>query len=149
MAGRLSAPLWRAEHFGMPLLITLDRYAAMLGRSSGAAIRDLVAGAHRWRLWYLIGSAEMRRRFARARLGQLWIMLSGALSVSITGLAFTSVERADSRNVAICCHKHDHLAISWRLSLTTPPRHFRNPASTSSISTCLRLRSFTRFCTRT
>src|SRR6266849_9378196 len=72
----------------MPLLITLDRYAAMLGRSSGAAVRDLVAGAHRWRLWYLIGSGEMRRRFARARLGQLWIMLSSALSVSITGFAW-------------------------------------------------------------
>jgi ABC-type polysaccharide/polyol phosphate export permease len=72
----------------MPFLIRLDRYAAMLGRSSGAAIRDLVAGAHRWRLWYLIGSAEMRRRFARARLGQLWIMLSSALSVSIMGFAW-------------------------------------------------------------
>src|SRR5713226_7866194 len=72
----------------MPVLITLDRYAAMLGRSSGAAIRDLVAGAHRWRLWYLIGSAEMRRRFARARLGQLWIILSSALSVSIIGLTW-------------------------------------------------------------
>src|SRR5262249_5455750 len=40
------------------------------------------------RLWYLIGSGEMRRRFARARLGQLWIMLSSALSVSITGFAW-------------------------------------------------------------
>src|SRR5712671_1800280 len=72
----------------MPVLITLDRCAAILGRSSAAAIRDLVVGAHRWRLWYLIGSGEMRRRFARARLGQLWIMLSSALSVSITGFAW-------------------------------------------------------------
>src|SRR5260370_31916722 len=72
----------------MPLLISLDRYATILGRSSGAAVRDLVAGAHRWRVWYVIGSAEMRRRFARARLGQLWIMLSSALSVSIMGFAW-------------------------------------------------------------
>ena len=62
--------------------------AAMLGRSFAAGIRDLVTGAGRWRLWYLIGSAEMRRRFARARLGQLWIMLSSALSVSIIGLTW-------------------------------------------------------------
>jgi ABC-type polysaccharide/polyol phosphate export permease len=72
----------------MPLLIAFDRFAAMLGRSSAAGIRDLVMGAQRWRLWYLIGSAEMRRRFARARLGQLWIMLSSAISVSVTGLAW-------------------------------------------------------------
>jgi len=62
--------------------------AAVLGRSFAAGIRDLVTGAGRWRLWYLIGSAEMRRRYARARLGQLWIMLSSALSVSIIGLTW-------------------------------------------------------------
>ena len=72
----------------MPLLVAFDQYAAFLGRSAAAGIRDLVMGAHRWRLWYLIGSGEMRRRFARARLGQLWIMLSSAISVSILGLAW-------------------------------------------------------------
>ena len=60
----------------------------MLGRSFAAGIRDLVMSAGRWRLWYLIGSGEMRRRFARARLGQLWIMLSSAVSVSIIGLTW-------------------------------------------------------------
>ena len=72
----------------MPLLVAFDQYTAMLARSAAAGIRDLVMGAHRWRLWYLIGSGEMRRRFARARLGQLWIMLSSALSVSIIGLTW-------------------------------------------------------------
>jgi ABC-type polysaccharide/polyol phosphate export permease len=65
-----------------------DPHFAMPGGNAGAGIRDLVVGARRWRLWYLIGSAEMRRRFARARLGQLWIMLSSALSVSIIGLTW-------------------------------------------------------------
>ena len=60
----------------------------MAGRNAAAGIRDLIVGAHRWRSWYLIGSAEMRRRFARARLGQLWIMLSSAISVSIIGLSW-------------------------------------------------------------
>ncbi len=72
----------------MSLLVAFDLYVVMLGRNAAAGIRDLVVGAQRWRLWYLIGSAEMRRRFARARLGQLWIMLSSAVSVSVTGLAW-------------------------------------------------------------
>ena len=36
-----------------------------------------------------MGSAEMRRRFARARLGQVWIMLSSALLVSSMGLVWS------------------------------------------------------------
>ena len=73
----------------MPLLVAFDQYAAFLARSAAAGLRDLVMGAHRWRLWYLIGSGEMRRRFARARLGQVWIMLSSAISVSILGSAWS------------------------------------------------------------
>jgi ABC-type polysaccharide/polyol phosphate export permease len=61
---------------------------AALGRNAAAGIRDLAVGARRWRLWYLIGSADMRKRFARARLGQLWIVLANALSVSIIGLSW-------------------------------------------------------------
>ena len=72
----------------MPLLVAFDQYAAFLVRSAAAGLRDLVMGAHRWRLWYLIGSGEMRRRFARARLGQFWIMLSSAISVSMMGLVW-------------------------------------------------------------
>ena len=72
----------------MPLLVAFDQYAAFLVRSAAAGLRDLVMGAHRWRLWYLIGSGEMRRRFARARLGQFWSMLSSAISVSMMGLVW-------------------------------------------------------------
>jgi lipopolysaccharide transport system permease protein len=60
----------------------------MFGRSGAAGVRDLFTGAHCWWLWYLIGSGEMRRRFARARLGQVWIMLSSAISVSMMGLVW-------------------------------------------------------------
>jgi ABC-type polysaccharide/polyol phosphate export permease len=44
--------------------------------------RDIVNGLRQWRLCYLIGSADMRRRYARSRLGQLWIMISSAIFVS-------------------------------------------------------------------
>jgi ABC-type polysaccharide/polyol phosphate export permease len=55
--------------------------------SSGAT--DLVEGALQWRLWYLIGSSEMRRRYARSKLGQLWIILTSAISISAIGLVWS------------------------------------------------------------
>jgi hypothetical protein len=55
--------------------------------SSGAT--DMIEGALQWRLWYLIGSGEMRRRYARSRLGQLWIILTSAIAVSTIGLVWS------------------------------------------------------------
>jgi ABC-type polysaccharide/polyol phosphate export permease len=55
--------------------------------SSGAT--DMIEGAQQWRLWYLIGSSEMRRRYARSRLGQLWIILSSTIAVSSIGLVWS------------------------------------------------------------
>jgi lipopolysaccharide transport system permease protein len=55
--------------------------------SSGTT--DMIEGALQWRLWYLIGSGEMRRRYARSRLGQLWIILTSAIAVSTIGLVWS------------------------------------------------------------
>ncbi|MDP1583802.1 MAG: ABC transporter permease [Bradyrhizobium sp.] len=54
---------------------------------SGTA--EIVDGALQWRLWYLIGSSEMRRRYARSRLGQIWIMLTSAIAVSTIGFVWS------------------------------------------------------------
>lgn len=51
--------------------------------------RDIGDGARQWRLWYLMGSSDMRRRYARSRLGQLWIMLSSAITISTMGLVWS------------------------------------------------------------
>ena len=50
---------------------------------------DVVDGARQWRLWYLLGSSDMRRRYARSRLGQAWIMLSSAITISTMGLVWS------------------------------------------------------------
>ncbi len=42
---------------------------------------DLTQGAYQWRLWHLLGIVELRRRYSRSRLGQLWLMLSTAISI--------------------------------------------------------------------
>jgi len=56
-------------------------------------VRDNVDGGRQWRLWYLMGSAEMRRRYARSKLGQLWIMLSSAILISGIGLVWSYLWR--------------------------------------------------------
>jgi len=60
-----------------------------LGSLARSGARDVLDGMHQWRMWYLIGSAEMRRRYARSKLGQFWIMLSSAITISIMGLVWS------------------------------------------------------------
>jgi ABC-type polysaccharide/polyol phosphate export permease len=55
----------------------------------GSGATDMIEGALQWRLWYLIGSSEMRRRYARSKLGQFWIILTSAITVSTIGLVWS------------------------------------------------------------
>lgn len=52
-------------------------------------IQDIVDGAQQWRLCYLLGSADMRRRYARSKLGPIWIMISSAIMISTMGLVWS------------------------------------------------------------
>jgi ABC-type polysaccharide/polyol phosphate export permease len=66
----------------------LDPKAGLLAHfRSGTA--DILEGALQWRLWYLIGSSEMRRRYARSKLGQFWIILTSAITISTIGLVWS------------------------------------------------------------
>lgn len=51
--------------------------------------KDIIDGAHKWRIWYTLGSGDIRRRYARTRLGQFWISLSLAISAIILGLVWS------------------------------------------------------------
>ncbi len=61
----------------------------MLVRYALEGAHDILDGARQWRLWYLIGSADMRRRYARSRLGQFWIVLSSGVTVTTVGLVWS------------------------------------------------------------
>jgi len=54
---------------------------------------DLCEGLRCWRIWYLMGSAEIRRRHARSRLGQFWLTLSTALFIALYGVVFSLLLR--------------------------------------------------------
>ncbi|MGA9148471.1 MAG: ABC transporter permease [Candidatus Nanopelagicales bacterium] len=54
-------------------------------------VRDLADGAHRWRLSYLLGISEIRRRYARSRLGQLWVTATMALMIGALGFVWSQL----------------------------------------------------------
>ena len=66
-----------------------SRFSISLNRLARAGWRDLRDGAAQWRLCYLLGSADMRRRYARSKLGQIWIMLSSTIMVTTMGLIWS------------------------------------------------------------
>lgn len=54
---------------------------------------DLCSGARAWRLSYLLGVGEIRRRYARSRLGQFWVTLTTALTIGALGFVWSQLWR--------------------------------------------------------
>jgi len=61
--------------------------SSVIGIAS-AGVADLVGGIRYWRVWHLIGIRELRHRYARSKLGQLWLMLSTAAMIAILTTVF-------------------------------------------------------------
>src|SRR5215472_7029641 len=60
--------------------------------SKGAAIagfKELVGGIRYWRISHLIGVRELRHRYARSKLGQLWLTLSTAAMITALGAVWS------------------------------------------------------------
>ena len=72
--------------------------SSLIGHAQ-AGWRDLADGAAQWRLCYLMGSGDMRRRYARSKLGQLWIMLSSTIMVTTMGLVWSYLWRQPVRDL--------------------------------------------------
>jgi ABC-type polysaccharide/polyol phosphate export permease len=54
-----------------------------------AGLADLDEGLRKWRLWHLIGAGELRRKYARSRLGQFWLTLSTAFSIAVMAFVWS------------------------------------------------------------
>lgn len=54
---------------------------------------DMIAGARRWRVSYLLGVGEIRRRYARSRLGQFWVTLTMAMTIGALGFVWSQLWR--------------------------------------------------------
>ena len=54
---------------------------------------DVIEGIKSWRIWHVIGSAELRQRYARSRLGQFWVTLSTGILIGSLGLVWSVLWR--------------------------------------------------------
>lgn len=54
-------------------------------------VADLVKGADNWRLSHLMGLGEIRRRYARSKIGQFWLTISTGIMVAALGLVWSTL----------------------------------------------------------
>src|SRR5215468_3469039 len=54
-------------------------------------IADLLRGIDNWRLSHLMGLGEIRRRYARSRIGQFWLTISTGIMVATLGLVWSTL----------------------------------------------------------
>lgn len=54
-------------------------------------IADLLSGIDNWRLSHLMGLGEIRRRYARSRIGQFWLTISTGMMVAALGLVWSTL----------------------------------------------------------
>jgi homopolymeric O-antigen transport system permease protein len=52
-------------------------------RAAIAGFEELLGGIHHWRVWHLLGINELRHRYARSKLGQLWLVLSTSAMIGV------------------------------------------------------------------
>jgi ABC-type polysaccharide/polyol phosphate export permease len=48
-------------------------------------LRIINEGLANWRIWHLLGTTELRQRYNRSRLGQVWLTLSTAITITALG----------------------------------------------------------------
>jgi lipopolysaccharide transport system permease protein len=56
---------------------------------ASAGLGELVQGARNWRVWHLLGTKELRNRYMRSKLGQIWLTLSSAIMIGAMGLVWS------------------------------------------------------------
>ena len=54
-------------------------------------IADLLSGIDNWRVSHLMGLGEIRRRYARSRIGQFWLTISMGIMVAALGLVWSTL----------------------------------------------------------
>jgi len=63
------------------------------------ALRDLVEGATRWRVWTMLGWLDIVRRYRRSLIGPFWLTLSTAVWIGSMGLVSATLFRQDMATI--------------------------------------------------
>lgn len=62
-------------------------------KSYCAGFAEFLDGFRRWRIWHLLGTADLRRRHSRSKFGQFWITLSTGMTILSLGLVWSLLWR--------------------------------------------------------
>jgi len=54
-----------------------------------AGWQEVIGGIANWRIAHLLGIGELRRRYARSRLGQFWLVASTGIMVGVLGVVWS------------------------------------------------------------
>jgi ABC-type polysaccharide/polyol phosphate export permease len=63
-------------------------------QSLSAGWQEVVSGFANWRIGHLLGIGELRRRYARSRLGQFWLVASTGIMVLVLGVVWSMLWKA-------------------------------------------------------
>jgi lipopolysaccharide transport system permease protein len=67
-------------------------------REWALAFKDIRTGLSMWRIWWILGSGDIRQRYSRSRFGQLWITVSMAVFVLAIGFVYSVLFHQDLRD---------------------------------------------------
>jgi homopolymeric O-antigen transport system permease protein len=62
---------------------------AFLKSAAIAGLEELLGGIRYWRISHLIGVRDLRHRYARSKLGQLWLTLSTAIMIGVLAIVWS------------------------------------------------------------
>lgn len=62
------------------------------------ALKDIVQGFSKWQLAWLLGIGDIKQRYARSMLGQLWITLSMLIFIVAIGVVYSFLFHQEIRN---------------------------------------------------
>jgi ABC-type polysaccharide/polyol phosphate export permease len=68
-------------------------FRSSVKRAAIAGFEELLAGIHYWRVWHLLGIRDLRHRYTRSKLGQLWLTLSNAIMIGILSVVWSQLWR--------------------------------------------------------
>jgi hypothetical protein len=94
--------------------------AAFPSSVKGAAIagfEELLGGIGHWRVAHLIGVRELRHRYSRSKLGQLWLMVSTAMMIGVLAAVWSLLwKSADART-----RNYMFLRLAFAISTSVEP----------------------------
>jgi lipopolysaccharide transport system permease protein len=58
-------------------------FSSLVRGAAAVGLAELMGGIPHWRVWHLLGVRDLRHRYARSKLGQIWLLLSTGIMIAV------------------------------------------------------------------